>query len=108
MFIRRSISVVLALTFILGLSQVFVSNAEAAYQVIATIPVGNNPGGANGVGANPLTNRIYVSNNGDNTVSVIYGLANAASTTIPVGSAPAGGGVNLSTDRADGAYNSYG
>jgi DNA-binding beta-propeller fold protein YncE len=67
MFMRRSISVLLALTFILGLNQIFVSSAEAAYQVIATIPVGSSPGAANGVGVNPLTNRIYVSNNGDNT-----------------------------------------
>jgi DNA-binding beta-propeller fold protein YncE len=67
MFVRRCISSLFALIFVLGLHQVFVRSAEAAYQVVATIPVGSSPGPANGVGINPLTDRIYVSNNGDNT-----------------------------------------
>ncbi|RJP34472.1 MAG: hypothetical protein C4536_02750 [Actinobacteria bacterium] len=37
--------------------------------VVATVPVGTNPGG---IGVNPMTDKIYVSNNGSNTVSVIY------------------------------------
>ena len=105
MFIRWSISAMLALTFILGMNQIFVSGAEAAYQVTATIPVGTNPVG---VGVNPLTNRIYVSNNGDNTVSVIGGLANAVIATVPVGSGPVGVGVNPSTNRVYVADNGVG
>jgi YVTN family beta-propeller protein len=96
MFVRRSFPTLLALTLVLGLSQVFLRPAEAAYQVTATIPVGSNP---NGVGVNPLTNRIYVANNGNNTVSVIDGLANAVIATVPVGSGPVGIGVNPSTNR---------
>jgi YVTN family beta-propeller protein len=108
MLIRRSFSTLLALIFVLGLNQVFVRSAEAAYQVIATVPVGSAPGAANGVGVNPLTNRIYVSNNGNNTVSVIDGLANAVTATIPVGSGPAGVGVNPSTNRVYVADNGVG
>ena len=59
--------------------------------VFATIPVGDNP---NGVGVNPLTNLIYVTNQDDNTVSVIDGVTNLVITTIPVGSRPFSVGVN--------------
>src|SRR5712691_2309621 len=98
MLTRRSISTLLALIFVLGLSQVFPRHANA-YEVSATISVGNDPGLANGVGVNPLTNRIYVSNNFDNTVSVIDGVANAMIATIPVGTQPGGVGVNPATNR---------
>lgn len=53
-----------------------------ADQVIATIPVGNNP---YGIGVNPNTNMIYVSNFGNNTVSVIDGSTNNVVSTIPLG-----------------------
>jgi YVTN family beta-propeller protein len=59
--------------------------------VIATIPVGTNP---NGVGTNPLTNRIYVTNQDDNNVSVIDGVTQTVITTILVGARPFAVGVN--------------
>lgn len=56
---------------------VFVANSAAnsvtvidgpSMGVMATVPVGNNPGM---VGANPTTGRVYVGNRGDNTVQAI-------------------------------------
>jgi YVTN family beta-propeller protein len=61
--------------------------------VIATIPVGTNP---NGVGVNPLTNRIFVTNQDDNTISVINGVTNTVIATVPVGAHPFTVGVNPS------------
>src|SRR5207247_1285042 len=104
MFTERSLSTLLALTLVFGLSESFVTLAEA-YQVTATIPVGSGP---NGVAVNPLTNRIYIANNGDSTVSVIDGSANAVIATIPVGSNPVGVGVNPLTDRVYVADNGVG
>jgi YVTN family beta-propeller protein len=52
-----------------------------AQTVIATIDVGVNP---IGVAVNPTTNRIYVANDGDNTVSVIDGTTNTVIDTIDV------------------------
>ncbi|WP_405173021.1 hypothetical protein MHI12_18090 [Paenibacillus sp. FSL H8-0280] len=59
--------------------------------MIATVPVGINP---NGAGANPLTNRVYISNQDDNTISVIDGETNTVIATIPVGARPFAVGVN--------------
>src|SRR5664279_5203230 len=44
-----------------------------AQQVIATVPAGYEPGA---VQVNPVTNKIYVANFGDSTVSVIDGATN--------------------------------
>ena len=57
----------------------------AAPAVTATIPVGIAP---LGVGNNPVTNTVYVTNNGDNTVSVISGETQRVTATIAVGPAP--------------------
>lgn len=59
--------------------------------VITTIPVGNNP---NGAGVNPLTNRIYITNQDDNTVSVIDGVTQTVISVIPVGARPFSVGIN--------------
>ena len=40
----------------------------ASNTVVATVPVGPQP---DDLAVNPVTNRIYVANTGDNTVSVI-------------------------------------
>jgi YVTN family beta-propeller protein len=64
--------------------------------VVATVPVGSSPFG---VGVNPTTNRIYVSNFGSNTASVIDGATDAVVATVPVGSSPLGVGVNPATNR---------
>ncbi|MBI1927874.1 T9SS type A sorting domain-containing protein [Candidatus Poribacteria bacterium] len=67
-----------------------------AQTVVATIPVGNSP---IGVGVNPNTNRIYVANSSDRTVSVIDGDTNTVMATVPVQMDPRGVGVNPTTNR---------
>src|SRR6267378_308778 len=64
--------------------------AAAAPMVTATIPVG---GESDAVAANPLTGSVYVTNQLDNTVSVISGRTNTVTATIPVGN-PQGMAVN--------------
>ena len=48
---------------------------------------------------NPSTNKIYVTNRKDNTVSVINGATNTVTTTIPVGSHPVTADVNIATNK---------
>jgi RHS repeat-associated protein len=48
---------------------------------------------------NPSTNRIYVTNNSSDNVSVIDGATNTVVATVPVGDAPVGVAVNPSTNR---------
>ncbi len=68
-----------------------------AANVVATVPVGSNPGG---VGVNPTTNKIYVANTSDGTVSVINGAtATVIGSPITVGSNPEGVGVNPTTNK---------
>lgn len=64
------------LLFLFG---ILVQNAFAD-QVIATIPVGTTPVG---VGVNPITNEIYIANEGG-TVSVVNGSTNSITSTISV------------------------
>jgi len=78
-------SVSLAAALLTG-SLLAVPQARAA-SVIATIPVGNNP---HGVAVNPTTNRIYVANTTDDTVTVINGADNSVITTVSVGNQPFG------------------
>jgi YVTN family beta-propeller protein len=66
------------------------------HTVIATIPVGNTPVG---VGINPKTNLIYVSNLNSGNVSVIDGYANSVIDFISVGNSPRGIGVNVSSQK---------
>ena len=67
--------------------------APTAPMVTATIPVG---GESDSVAANPLTGSVYVTNQFDNTVSVISGQTNTVTATIPVGN-PQGMAVNALT-----------
>jgi YVTN family beta-propeller protein len=60
-----------------------------------TIAVGNLP---QQIALNPVTNRIYVSNLNDNTVSVIDGATNTVVDTIAVGMVPEQIAVNTTTD----------
>ena len=66
--------------------------------VIATIqlPLGSGPWG---IAVNPVTNRVYVSNPGANTVSVIDGATNAVVDSVAVGQSPMGIAVNPDTNR---------
>ena len=67
-----------------------------AETVVATVGVGGSP---LGVGVNPSTNRIYVANGGDSTVSVIDGSTNAVVVIAPVGPNPDAVAVNRTTNR---------
>lgn len=60
-----------------------------------TIPVGNNP---QQIALNAITNRVYVSNLTDNTVSVIDGATNTVVDTISVGMVPEQIAVNAITN----------
>ncbi len=51
------------------------------------------------VGVNPATNRIYVSNSDNDSISVIDGAQDKVIATIPVGDHPVGVGVNPATNR---------
>jgi YVTN family beta-propeller protein len=64
--------------------------------VVATVGVGHLP---IGVAANPITNRIYVTGNFDNTVSIIDGAKNTRVSSIPVGLRPVGIAVDPLTNR---------
>ena len=64
---------------------------------VTTIPVGLGPVR---VATNPQTNTIYVTNNGDGTVSVINGKKNRVVATIPVGVMPVGVATNPQTNTA--------
>jgi YVTN family beta-propeller protein len=61
------------------------SAASFAQHLRAQIPVGTAP---TGIAVNITTNRVYVSNIGSNTVSVIDGATNTVIKTIPVGNQP--------------------
>ena len=67
--------------------------------VIATIPTGTDST-PNGVAANWRTNTIYVTNRGNNTVSVINGRTNKVVTTVPVGDDPFAVAANPHTNTA--------
>ena len=64
--------------------------------VLADISVGKEP---DGVGVDWLTNRVYVSNYGSDTVTIIDGATNAVLKTIPVGDTPDGLTVDQLTGR---------
>lgn len=81
----------LALASILLFSFWMVSQNALADQVVATIPVGGNP---SPVAINPITDRIYVLNEGSHSISVIDGSTNSVIDTITVGG-------NISGDRID-------
>src|SRR6266480_2274598 len=70
--------------------------AGSAASVVATVGVGSSPFG---VGVNPNTNRIYVSNRSSNNVSVIDGSTNTVIATVGAGTIPFEVGVNPTTNR---------
>src|SRR5271157_6002221 len=69
--------------------------SAVAQVVIATVPVGNSPFG---VAVNSATNKTYVANYSDNTVTVIDGATNTTK-TVNVGAYPCGVAVNPSTNK---------
>jgi YVTN family beta-propeller protein len=62
--------------------------------VTGTIPVGVSP---KFVGLNPITNQIYVTNQGSNTVTAVNG-ATHATVAVPVDNVPASVAVNPATN----------
>jgi len=65
--------------------------------VVTTIPVGVGP---QLLAVNHQTNRVYVANEGANTVSVLNGTTNSVVTTIPVDAGPVDIAINDETHRA--------
>jgi len=78
---------------LLSLVFALVTAAHAGSPII--IPVGSYP---RSVVVNPVTNRVYVTNNGDTTVSVIDGSTNKVVATVTVGLSPNGIDVDLETN----------
>ena len=74
-------------------AQPVLTKADSLISLVIT--VGKNPPS---VAVNPKTNRIYVANYGDNTVSVIDGKTNSVVNTVKVGKNPEGVAVNPSTN----------
>jgi len=89
---------VLLVTTLLVVSLVLMGapGVSVAQTVVVTVPVGTNPWA---VGVNPTTNKIYVANQGSNTVSVINGADNSVVATVPVGRYPYAVGANPETDK---------
>ncbi|HUX85912.1 MAG TPA: hypothetical protein VMW65_02830, partial [Chloroflexota bacterium] len=64
---------------------------ETTGAVVTTIPVGNSfQGKGQGIAVDPTTQRIFVSNSDDNTISVLDGATNQVIATVPAGAGPTG------------------
>ncbi len=74
-----------------------------AQTIITTITVGRYPAG---VAVNPLTNRIYVTNQNSHDISVIDGTSHSVITTFPFGREVTGIGINPRTNRLYAGYSS--
>ena len=95
---ETSLSAMKSLEFLQNLAAsllLAVSATAAAQTVNPPIAVGTD---AAAIGVNPVTNKIYVANQGSNSVTVIDGATNST-VTIPVGTAPRHIGINPETNR---------
>ena len=90
-FLKRSIYVI----FVLSLTPLIV-NADG-YVTFTPVSIGTSP---DSVAVNPATNRVYLTNTGDNTVSVIDTTTNKVIATISVGIDPEGIALNPAINRA--------
>lgn len=85
------------MVFILLLATPLLSPRSAsADALLVNVPTGNNPGS---VAVNPVTNKIYVLNSLDGTMTVIDGASNLATATVAVGLRPNGMAVNTVTNK---------
>jgi YVTN family beta-propeller protein len=85
-----------SLQLVLLLSSLALASASAVAQVtVATVPAGNSPVG---MAVNSVTNKAYVANSDDNTVTVIDGATNNT-TTVSVGIYPYAVAVNPVTNQ---------
>src|ERR1700690_475633 len=87
-----------------GLCLLIAGGSTHAQTVTATVNAGKLP---LAVGVNPATNKAYIANSGDNTVTAIDGSTNIA-TPITVGTAPSAVGVNPVTNLIYVANNNNG
>src|SRR5260370_16735465 len=78
---------------LLSLVFALLTTAHAGSPII--IPVGSYP---RSVVVNPVTNRVYVTNNGDTTVSVIDGSTNKVVATLTLGLSPNGILLDITTN----------
>ena len=93
---KLSLNRVLLSIFLLLATFLGTSAPTDAQTIVSTIGVGTGPAS---VAVNPTTNRVYVTNQRSNTVSVIDGASNAVVVTIPVGAGPLFLDVNPTTNR---------
>ena len=87
---------VLLVGFVVTMIIMGAGSVGLAQTVIKTIGVGNEPFG---VGVNPSTNKVYVSNFKDGTVSVIEGSTDTVSKTVGVGNNPWSVDANPTTNK---------
>jgi YVTN family beta-propeller protein len=92
MFLR--INVLFLLNFFLTLMPSSVLNVYAD-TATGTVPAGTAPAG---VAANPVTNKIYITNNNSSNVTVIDGATNSTA-TVPTGNSPGPVAVNPVTNK---------
>ena len=89
------IAIIFVSVMILGTLAFSAINVQG-YDILTPIPVGTNPDGG---ALNLDTNRLYVTNTGSGTVSVIDTTTNTVIDTIEVGRAPGGMALNPLTNR---------
>ncbi|MGC9292428.1 MAG: Ig-like domain repeat protein [Acidobacteriaceae bacterium] len=65
-----------------------------AQSVVATVPVGTAP---QGIAVDPITNNVFVANQGGNSITVISGATSSVLATVNVGSSPTAVAVNPAT-----------
>jgi len=90
----RRAGVVTALVLLLGVAA---TPALADPSIPTAIPVGSSP---RGIAAEPLTQEVYVTNQGDDSVSVIDTRTDTVTATIPVGASPERVAINSVIGRA--------
>jgi YVTN family beta-propeller protein len=90
--VRRAAIAVVALACLLGILS---PGSLRAQTVTATVPIGTLP---EAVAVNPVTNKIYIANEGSANVTVIDGATNAT-TTVSTGSHPVSVAVNPLTNK---------
>ena len=90
-----AVSGMLAVTLTAGAVASVPAAAATTYRVTAAIGVGSAP---REVGVDPAANTIYVTNENDNSVSVIDGVTNTVTATIAVGDSPWGVAVDTATN----------
>ncbi|MFH1150288.1 MAG: hypothetical protein V1748_07425 [Actinomycetota bacterium] len=96
-FSKGKTTVLLATTLlVVSLVLMGAPGVSVAQTVVATVPVGTSP---EGVGVNPTTYKISVTNAFTKNVSVLDGASDTVTATVGVGTSPFGVGVNPTTNK---------